>query len=179
LSPFSAQATLSQTKASLPISARAAWLKDHNPKRDPEMAAKVQEMRDALAVEAAAAAAMMESATKVQASVRGRQARLVAKGVAADAEAARALEEEAKAAEEAMQAAIKVQASIRGRQARAKSRAYMPSRGPDAEPDVEAEAEVSAEELEAEARAADEAAAAAIKVQASIRGRQTRAQMKK
>ena len=33
----------------------AAWLKEHNPKRDPEMAAKVQEMRDALAAEAAAA----------------------------------------------------------------------------------------------------------------------------
>ena len=62
------------------MSMLATWLKEHNPKRDPEMAAKVAEMHDALAAEAAAAAVMMENATKVQASVRGRQARLKAKG---------------------------------------------------------------------------------------------------
>ena len=206
------------------MSMLATWLKEHNPKRDPEMAAKVAEMHDALAAEAAAAAVMMENATKVQASVRGRQARLKAKGIAADAEEAKALEAEAKAAAEAMEAATRVQASVRGRQTRAKltskeiaegvkpdlqpepteeevvaadeaaaaaTRVQASIRGrqarakalaegaPATEADPDASAEVSAEELEAEARAADEAAEAAIRVQASIRGRQSRAKMKK
>ena len=85
-------------------------------------------------------------------------------------------EEEVVAADEAAAAATRVQASIRGRQARAKALA---EGAPATEADPDASAEVSAEELEAEARAADEAAEAAIRVQASIRGRQSRAKMKK
>ena len=55
------------------MSMLAAWLKDHNPKRDPEMAAKVQEMRDALAVEAALKQAKATAHRAAEAEGRARR----------------------------------------------------------------------------------------------------------
>ena len=149
----------------------AQWLRDHNPRRDPEMAAKLGSMRAELEAEAKAAAEMYEGAVKVQAGLRGRQARLHAKGKAADAVALKKLEEEAAAADEAVAAATRVQAGIRGRQARARlssKEEYVPAA---AEAAADKAAAVTAEEVQQ----ADEAAAAATRVQASIRGRQARA----
>lgn len=173
----------------------ANWLKEHNPRRDPEMAVKVGAMRSALEAEARAAAEMYEGAIKVQASVRGRQSRLRAKGMEAEAKALEAEAEAAAAAvaaakemqasgeggtgddaptdaavaaaDDAAASAIRVQAAVRGRQARAKVTGMNTA--------AEARAE---QELEAEAKAADEAVQAAIKVQAGIRGRQVRAKAK-
>jgi uncharacterized protein YajQ (UPF0234 family) len=85
------------------------------------------------------------------------------------------LEAEAAVADDAVAAAIKVQASIRGRQVRAHHHQQDNSKTTAAQPEIEVVPPESEAALEAEAAAADDAVAAAIKVQASIRGRQVRA----
>ena len=112
----------------------------------------------------------VEAAIKVQAGIRGRQARAKLGGSAAPTpEAAAALAAEAAAADEAVNAAVRVQASIRGRQVRARK----PGAAATPAGAAEATAEATAEAVEA----AEDAVNAAIKVQAGIRGRQARAKM--
>ena len=132
--------------------------------------AAAPEFEAALAVEAAEADEAVKAAIRVQASVRGQQVRgrkNEAQAPASEPEAAI----DAEAADEAVEAAVRVQASIRGRQARAK-RAQGKGLGSvmgSSEPAPELQAA-----LEAEAAAADEAVKAAIRVQASVRGRNVR-----